>query len=145
MINKLFYRFFDVKNIAKEPNIAANKLDPKIATFPMSIIAGSEKAKLSIKIDIVKPIPPKIPMAANCIQEDPSGKTANFNLTTNRLNKKIPKGLPTTSPTKIPYTIGGIVPVKRLKSKVTPALARAKRGIIKKLTQIGRASCRERV
>ena len=46
---------------ANNPRTADTKEDIRIAAFPVSTILGSENAKLSINIDIVKPIPAIIP------------------------------------------------------------------------------------
>ena len=63
---------------------------------------GSEKAKSVTKIDMVKPIPPRILAPINCIQDVCDGFCANPNRMENQENKKIPIGFPTTKPSKMP-------------------------------------------
>lgn len=81
-----------------------------MASLPALIIAGSVKARLSMNMDIVKPIPPSIPRARICIHRVPSGFPARPSLTASQLKTKIPRGLPSSSPKKTPGITAGIVP-----------------------------------
>lgn len=60
------------------------------------INAGSTlpKARVAMKIDIVKPIPHRIPTAIICLQVVPSGSEAHFSFRASQQNRLIPSGLP---------------------------------------------------
>lgn len=73
-----------------------------IYSFALLITSVSVKAKSVTKIDIVKPIPPKIPAPKIDGQVNPSVSFAHFNFTAKNENKYIPKGLPIASPKTIP-------------------------------------------
>ena len=121
--------------MAISPAIAATNEVIKITAFPIFTICISENARLSIKIDIVKPIPAIIPADRICVQLISPGKSAILSFTDIQLARKIPIGFPVSRPRNIPGTIGSRGGVNRAKSIFTPALASAKMGIIKKVTQ----------
>jgi hypothetical protein len=60
------------------------------------------KARRVIKIDIVNPIPPKKPTPKIDFQFRSPGSLQSPNVTAKNVNRKIPNGLPTISPTAIP-------------------------------------------
>ena len=63
-------------------------------------------AKLSTKIAIVKPIPPKMPAPNSFLKLMFDDKLATPNFTANKLANTMPKGLPTTRPKKMPTLAG---------------------------------------
>jgi hypothetical protein len=70
--------------------------------FALMIFSGSWKAKSEIKIDIVKPMPPKNPIPNICFQETSTGNLENLVLTANQIKRQIPIGFPTINPARIP-------------------------------------------
>ena len=88
----------------------------------------------------MKPIPPKQATASSIFHVAPSGMTAIFDLTANQLAAKMPNGLPTSSPKKTPMPTEPIAGEKwkmlMYSSEVisTPALARAKIGMMRNVT-----------
>ena len=86
--------------------------DMSMANFAWLIRATSSKARNEIKIDIVKPIPPKKPTPKMCLQHTFAGNLDHLFRTMNQVNKTIPAGLPTTKPKMIPKSRGLIKCVK---------------------------------
>ena len=76
--------------------------------LPRSVRIGSLNARPLTKIDIVNPIPPNTVMAASCIQVVLAGLAASLHLIPNQLKKKIPRGLPMSSPKNIPSARPGM-------------------------------------
>lgn len=64
----------------KYPKMAAMLLATKILTFPILKSSFAVNAKFVIKIDIVKPIPPKIEAPSNCLVDITDEIEARFNL-----------------------------------------------------------------
>ncbi|MNP79553.1 hypothetical protein D3C76_1774300 [compost metagenome] len=60
---------------------------------------GSTKARLAIKIDMVKPIPANNPIRVMLRQVTPAGSAHQPRRTISQLTRTIPKGLPATSAT----------------------------------------------
>ena len=84
------------------PTVAASKEAIMMAIFAISMVATSVNDKLVTKMDMVKPIPPKMHAPNRSIHFNCPGFLAHFAFTEKKENKKIPSGLPTTSPPKIP-------------------------------------------
>ena len=80
--------------------------DIRMANLEWSITSGSLKASMVTKMDMVKPIPPKIPTPNNWLQVVPFGFSASFKRIDNQLKKKSPSGFPKTSPRMIPRLAG---------------------------------------
>lgn len=73
-----------------------------MAILEKLIISGELKAKSVMKIDIVKPIPPKNPAPKIVLQFKSFGNVQRLNEIPKNENKTIPKGLPITNPKIIP-------------------------------------------
>lgn len=87
-----------------------------------------------MKMDMVKPMPPKKPTPISCFQFISSGSLQTPNITASRLKRNIPKGLPRKSPKKIPQLFGvSILPVNEPWSTIA-VLAKANMGKIMKDT-----------
>jgi len=90
-----------------------------------------------IAMFIVNPIPPRQATAKSIFQPAPSGISASFVFTASQLARKIPSGLPTSNPKKMPVptapACGVTWKIRKYSSESieTPALANAKIGIIK--------------
>ncbi len=95
------------------------------------MVASSLNAKSVIKMDIVKPIPPKKPTATISSQDRLSGFLIILNLLAMYVKPTIPSGLPMMSPHITPKTIIKCCETPP-KSIATPAFENANKGIIKK-------------
>ena len=120
---------------------AAAAAEPiRMAILPRSMSATSENASESTKSDIVKPMPPKQATASSIRHEAPSGMAASPVFTEIHAARNMPSGLPTTSPKKTPMPIDPIsgewVKIRKYSGEAmpTPAFARAKIGIMRKVT-----------
>ena len=89
-----------------------------------------------MKIDIVNPIPPKIPAAKSCIKEISLEIDAKFNLFAIQQKQKIPSGLPINSPINMPSGSGWKSSVITCASIEIAVFAIAKRGNTKYETGI---------
>ena len=76
--------------------------DNKITNLALLIKVGSLKANNVINMDIVKPMPPKKPAPIMDFQLRSSGSLHIPKETAAKLNRKIPKGLPTIKPKAMP-------------------------------------------
>ena len=74
----------------------------KITNFALLIMVSLSKARSVTKIDIVNPIPPKKPTPKIDLQFKSPGSLQSPNATAKNVNRKMPNGLPTISPTAIP-------------------------------------------
>ena len=99
-----------------------------ILTFPRSMSVVSVKAKLSTKMAIVKPMPPKIPAPINFLRLILLDKLAIPNFTAIKLAKTIPKGLPSTKPKKMPKLAGWVAMADVSDGMAMAVLASAKSG-----------------
>ena len=128
------------------PIMAAHTEPASTAILPvarrLSISAGawSLNDRVSTKMLIVNPIPPRQATAKNIGQVVPCGFSPILSFTQIRLKRVIPRGLPSMSPSMMPSPTPPAVSALGFNS--TPALARAKRGMIRKLTQGERALSR---
>ena len=104
-----------------------------IDIFAISRFISLVKARVVVKIDIVKPIPASEPTPINCFKFVFKGNLAIFSLIIILLNRKMPTGLPITKPIITPILIGLL---KALISAGTmiAVLANTKRGRIIKFT-----------
>ena len=80
----------------------ATSEERSITNFTLLIIVSLSKASKVIKIDIVKPMPPKRPALKINFQLRSLGSLQRPNETAKKLKKKIPRGLPIISPRAIP-------------------------------------------
>ena len=111
--------------------IAESKDATRIAILELTTMAGSGKAKMVIKIDMVNPMPANIPAASICFQATPEGKVAVLNCTANVLNSTIPMGFPNVKPIRIPKLFNDPRVCKISPERIIPVLANAKTGTIK--------------
>src|SRR5574344_2431541 len=128
------------------PTIPAVMEANNIAIFPASLrldiiwAGASPKERVSTNNDIVNPIPPRQATPNSIFQFELAGVSPNPVLTANQLANVIPSGLPSTNPKKMPIPTppisGEYWNTLKYEGLVicTPALAKAKIGIIKKLT-----------
>ena len=86
----------------KNPMIPATKEESRITNLALLMILWLSKAKRVMKIDMVKPMPPKKPTAINDFQLILEGSLQMPNVTAKKVNKKMPNGLPTISPSAMP-------------------------------------------
>src|SRR5690606_8586364 len=106
-----------------------------IENFASDIIRCSpEKDRIAIKIDMVKPIPPKIPTPKICFHCALEGILQTPSFTEIQENNVIPIGLPTNNPRIIPKPSGVVSPSTIPLSNKILVLTNAKTGMIKKLT-----------
>lgn len=103
-----------------------------LASFCMSI--WFLKDNKAMKIDIVKPIPAKNPVPIICIQLLPTGNELSFNWIATHEKSPMPNALPTKSPPKIPNPKLDAKPSTIPSTKVILVLAKAKIGMMRKLT-----------
>ena len=111
--------------------IAESKDATRIAILELTTMAGSGKAKMVIKIDMVNPMPANIPAASICFQATPDGKEAVLNCTANALNSTIPMGFPNVKPIRIPKLFNDPSVCTISPERIIPVLANAKTGTIK--------------
>ena len=82
--------------------IPAQSEESRIMNLELLMIWASSKASKVTKIDIVKPIPPRIATPNNSVQLMFLGSSQMPNFTAMNVNKVIPIGFPITNPKKIP-------------------------------------------
>ena len=73
-----------------------------MTSLALLIIASLLNASKVINMDMVKPIPPKKPTPNIEVQVRSFGSLQNLNVTAKNVNKKMPNGLPTMSPSAMP-------------------------------------------
>ncbi len=81
----------------------------KIPSFATSNSGCPAKARLAMKIDIVKPTPPITPTPKICRQPTLAGSDASPRLTASHDPQKMPMGFPTRRPNTIPSETGLVV------------------------------------
>ena len=86
----------------KKPNSPETVEEISTVSFDWLINSCWSKASKLIKMDIVKPIPPKSPIPKISVHLICWGKEQIFAVTAKKLNKKIPRGLPIINPVKMP-------------------------------------------
>ena len=132
LINKSFtlYIVFLLLLRITKPIIAETTDASSTLIFEAAIGSGFSKARLVIKMLIVKPIPPSADMPAMWRQFKPEERDASFVLTATKEVRKIPINFPIMRPAIIPMELG----VARLfimsEGKTIAVLARAKSGSI---------------
>lgn len=117
-----------------KPTVIDNIEAISTANFDVSPSNLFSKAKLDIKIDMVKPIPAKNPTPKNLVKVSLLGRLIIFVLTNIKAAVIIPSGLPRNKPDMIPIEIGDARFAKDDPEMYRLVLARAKMGIIIKLT-----------
>jgi hypothetical protein len=96
---------------------------------------ASGKASAPMNSDIVNPIPATAPRTSTSRQRTPAGRTARRSRVAHQVARTIPSGLPMTSPAVIPANAASPPPRNEALPTETPALAKAKSGMITKATQ----------
>ena len=140
-----FLWFFrgDTILVIPQPMTPAVSDASRMDILPPVRAAGFVKARLLIKIDMVKPIPPKHDTPKIMGHVVPSGNSPHLRCTARRLNRKMPIGLPSTNPKKMPAPNGLNRTSKSPRPSILiPALASAKMGMMKKETMWWRAYSR---
>lgn len=125
----------------RKPATPATSELSKMLIFELWTIAALSKAKTVIKIDIVNPIPPKKPAAMICFQSTSSGNSDKPILTAKKLNKAMPKGLPTSNPAKMPKLFDVIKPSVQFPVSAMPVFASAKSGMMINATGLCKKCC----
>jgi hypothetical protein len=78
-------------------------------------------------------MPAALPVAVIIDLLAPSGRSATFNLFARTVENKIPNGLPTTNPKKIPQATKDVLARSKVSRLIaTPVLAKANSGTTKK-------------
>ena len=134
LVALLFFPSVTKRNI--KPLVAATAdakiIDSLTLTRPPAL---SFRAKLAIKVDIVKPIPASIPMPSNLRFVIESGRRDHPIFSTERTPKRIPIGFPTTSPRKTPIATGSSSNARKVSAdKLMPAFKKTNSGKITKAT-----------
>jgi hypothetical protein len=106
-----------------------------VPIFAMSREAPSPKAKPAMNNDIVKPIPLSQAAPKPAFHEKSGGAVARRDITANRANSQIPRGLPMNSPRTIPRLVGCRAAAATFPKIRTPEFAKAKSGMMAKLIQ----------
>lgn len=91
--------FFEIKIY---PNKPETREEINMIIFALLIINWLSKANNVINIDIVNPIPPKIPILKSVFQFTSSGNRQSLKFTANFENRNIPNGFPKINPKIIP-------------------------------------------
>ncbi len=119
----------------RKPIVPAVNEASKIAIFEAFIVSKfPTKAKFVIKIDIVKPMPPKSPAPKTCHQFKSSGNLQMPIATATKLSSVMPKGLPKTKPPMMPKLFALVEFCAQSGPMMMPVFARAKIGKITKAT-----------
>lgn len=84
------------------PAIPETREAMSIAIFEILIKTGSVKARSVMKMDIVNPIPPSNPAPSITLHFKPCGSSERPAATAMNENRRIPRGLPATSPAIMP-------------------------------------------
>ena len=143
--------------MSTEPRIPALSEASRTEILPeersISVVSGgsSPKESVSTKMAMVKPIPPRQATAKSIFQEAPSGMAPTLLLMAIKEARVMPMGLPSKRPKKMPMPTKPTSSrgsawnmLKKLTSGMTtPALANAKMGMMRKLTQ-GLRACSKR-
>lgn len=106
----------------------------KIAIFELFIVSALSNARSVMKIDIVKPIPPKKPAPIIFFHLKSEGRAQSPRLAAINEKSQIPNGFPITSPVMIPKLLVCPKPICQLSPIAIQVLASAKSGRIKKAT-----------
>ena len=112
------------------PLIDATSEAASMLIFELVMTAGSEKARLVMKILIVKPMPPKNATPAICRQFKSSEMLASLVFTAKIEKKRIPRNLPASSPVIMPIEFLFVRLATISLGKTIAVLANAKMGII---------------
>ena len=110
-------------------------------SLEVSMISGLSKASSVMKIDMVKPMPPRNPAPMICLHETLSGRRERPSFTARQANRAMPNGLPAKSPAKMPRLLLEVSPPAQLSASVMPVLARAKSGMMTNATGLCRKCC----
>jgi len=86
----------------KKPPSPAVSDEKRMTILALLIMVASSKASRVIKIDMVKPMPANKPTPTIDFQFKSGGSLQSFTLTAKNVSRKMPSGLPTTSPRAIP-------------------------------------------
>ena len=135
---------YAVKGLQKKrsqviPNSIERKEPSKAEIFAISIVAAFLKARVAIKMDMVKPMPAKSPAPIICRHEVFAGNVPHLHFTVIKQAVKIPNGLPITKPATIPTFKVVLIAPAISPGKSMAVLAKANMGIIIKLTGVCKA------
>ena len=106
------------------------------------MIVSLSKANKVTKIDIVNPIPAKSPTPKIAFQFKSVGSLQIPNVTAKNVNRKIPKGLPTISPSAIPKLLFSVKVCDMFPLKTMAVLANAKMGSMINATGLCKKCCK---
>ena len=95
-----------------------------------------------MKIDIVKPMPAKSPTPKILFQLRSVGSLQSPKVTTKSVNRKIPNGLPTISPTAIPKLLFSVKVCAMSPLKAMAVFANAKMGKMINATGLCKKCCK---
>src|SRR5579863_163281 len=118
----------------KLPQRPAATEEARVPIFDMSSSAPSPNAKVEINSDMVKPIPQSQLAPKIFPQVTSSGRLATRMATENRAKSHIPIGFPRNKPSATPRLTGCRTAAETFPSILTPALANANSGMMRKLT-----------
>jgi hypothetical protein len=129
---------------AASPTTIATADPARMPSLDPAMWTGSVKARAVMNRATVKPIPASIPVAMSIPQFTPAGSTAKRSFTASQLKSVIPTGFPMISPsaTAIPTCAAAGFPSVAA-SRLTPAFASAKTGMMKKATGRSRTFTRK--
>ena len=89
-----------------KPRMAQVVLAIKMLILPRSMYSKWVKARLSTKMAMVNPMPPKMPAPISFLSEMDWERLAMPIFTASRLTSTMPRGLPITRPKKMPKLSG---------------------------------------
>ena len=100
----------------------------RTANLELTITDASSKARRVMKIDIVKPIPARIPAPAICLKFRSEGKFPSPDFIAMKLKIRIPAGFPKDNPAMIPRLFEENISLYHPEEKIIPVFARANKG-----------------
>ena len=139
--------------MSAEPMMPAEREPNRTAILPaersVSVALGSSapNERVSTKMAIVNPMPPRHATANSIFHDAPSGMAPILNLIAKNDANVIPSGLPNNKPKKIPIPTNPVPSIGRfwkmlkklMSGMTTPALANANIGMMRKFTHRLRA------
>ena len=139
--HSVFVDFSVILNVRKPKSPAVNE-EIKITNFELFMIVSLSNASKVTKIDIVNPIPAKSPTPKIDFQFRSVGSLQSPNVTAKNVKIKIPKGLPTISPSAIPKLLFSINVCAMSPLKTIAVLANAKMGNMINATGLCKKCCK---
>ena len=133
---------FNVSRKVRKPKSPAVNEEIKITNFELLIIGSFSNASKDTKIDIVNPIPAKSPTPNIDFHFKSVGSLQNPNVTAKNVKIKMPKGLPTISPSAIPKLLFSIRVCAMSPLKTMAVFANAKIGKMINATGLCKKCCK---